>query len=35
MADLINVDLSFAVSLNHALCLEANGMLQEAITKYQ
>lgn len=35
MADLINVDLSFAVALNHALCLEANGMLQEAISKYQ
>lgn len=28
LADLINVDLSFAVALNHALCLEANGMTQ-------
>lgn len=34
MSDLINVDLSFAVSLNHAVCLEANGMLQEALSKY-
>ena len=28
LADLINVDLSFAVALNHALCLEANSMTQ-------
>lgn len=34
MADLINHDLTFAVSLNHALCLEASGMLQEALAKY-
>ena len=34
LADLINVDLSFAVALNHALCLEANSMIQEALTKY-
>ena len=34
MADLINTDLSFAVALNHAVCLEANGMLQEALSKY-
>ena len=27
-ADLINIDLSFAVALNHALCFESNGMLQ-------
>ena len=33
-ADLINVELSFTVALNHALCLEAGGMLQEALTKY-
>lgn len=33
-ADLINVELSFAVALNHALCLEASGMFQEALTKY-
>jgi intraflagellar transport protein 88 len=33
-ADLINVELSFAVALNHALCLEAGGMFQEALTKY-
>jgi intraflagellar transport protein 88 len=35
MADLINVDLSFSVSLSQALCLEASGMLQEALSKYQ
>jgi intraflagellar transport protein 88 len=34
LADLINVDLSFAVALNHALCLEAGSMIQEALTKY-
>jgi intraflagellar transport protein 88 len=34
LADLINVDLSFAVALNHALCLEANSMIQEALKKY-
>lgn len=34
MADLINTDLSFAVSLSHAVCLESNGMLQEALAKY-
>ena len=28
------MDLSFAVALNHALCLEANSMIQEALTKY-
>lgn len=27
-SDLINVELSFAVALNHALCLEASGMFQ-------
>jgi intraflagellar transport protein 88 len=34
MGDLINYDLTFAVSLNHAICLEANGMIQEALAKY-
>jgi hypothetical protein len=28
LADMINVDLSFAVALNHSLCLEFNGMTQ-------
>jgi hypothetical protein len=34
MADIISYELTFAVSLNHALALEANGMLQEALAKY-
>jgi len=34
MGDIINYDLTFAVSLNHAICLEANGMTQEALAKY-